>query len=135
MRKLNKYEIIFLSFFTFTVLGYNIFYCHWLSDEAQKSYSFIWNHLFVIALIIFGKSLYETVFTILLSYGIVIFKTELIIYNVALLLVDKENYSTLNTSYDIVLILTGTIFIVVFIAKFFDKICITFNKLLRWISK
>jgi hypothetical protein len=131
MRKLDKIETICLFYLMLVVLSYSV----GTNSQLWNSFYFIREHSYIIVLLLFLKDKFLSVFSILLKWGIIVFKVEMIIYNIFLIFVTEKEAEKYNNCYDIVLILTASIFIVIFIAKFLDKILIIFNKFRKWINK
>jgi hypothetical protein len=104
-------------------------------SQLWNSFYFIREHSYIIILLLLLKDRFLSVFSTLLKYGIIVFKVEMIIYNIFLIFVTRKEAENYNNCYDIVLVLTASIFIVVFIAKFLDKILIIFHKIKKWISR
>jgi len=139
MRKLDKKEIVLFLYLTLVIARYILFYFHLTTGEFQKSFIFIVDHSFVIAILLFLRPFVDSVLANLLIFGIIIFKIELIAYNMALLIVPETHYNSLNCSYDVIMGLTLTIGIIVIVCRFFDKIVIgitkiihAFNVLFKW---
>lgn len=135
MRKIDKYEFWLMAYFGCCILGYIIFYLHLGSPAFVKGFMLIREHLFIIGLLLLLRLVVSSVLGNLFLWGIIAYKIELILYNIALLIVPEKYYNQLNTSYDVLIILILSIFIIVFVCTFFDKIVITINKLYSLIFK
>lgn len=131
MRKLDKYELLFAIYFGLTIIRYCLVYSNLLGSEFNKSFTFIIEHSAMMWIAIFLYPYVDTLFTRLLIIGFVIFKAELVLYNIALLIVGKANYNSLNCSYDVVMALTLTIGVIVLGCRFFDKIVIFITKIIH----
>lgn len=131
MRNPDKIELSQLLFVTACVISFTI----GGNNNFWTSFYFIREHLFIIAILLFLKPYVNSVFSILLIYGIVVYKIELILYNIILIFLSEEKACALNGSYNLVLTLTFSLFLIIFISKFFDKICLILNRLRKWISK
>ena len=131
MKKLDKIETICLIYLMLVVLSYSV----GTDSKLWNSFYFIREHSYIIVLLLFLKDKFLSVFSILLKLGIIVFKIEMIIYNIFLIFVTEKEAEKYNNCYDIILILTASIFIVIFIAKFLDKILTIFNKFRKWINK
>lgn len=130
MRKLDKIELSQLIFITACVISFTI----GIDSKFWTSFYFIREHLFIIVILLFLKPYVNSVFSILLIYGIVAYKIELILYNIILIFLSDEKAYTLNSSYNLVLTLTFSLFLIIFISKFFDKICLIFNRVSKWMK-
>jgi hypothetical protein len=131
MKKLDKKEIVLISYLALIIVRYVIFYFNIGAFEFQKSYAYVVEHSFIIAILLFLRPFVDSVLSNLLVIGIVVFKSELILYNILLLLVSKEGYNALNCSYDVVLLLSVTIGIIIIVCRFFDKIAIFVTKIIH----
>lgn len=149
--KIDKYETAFWLYLALVIVSYVFFYLKIGSSEFQKSFTIIREHSFIILLLLWVRSKINTSLAGLLLWSILIYKFELIAYNIALIFASKEHhpkiskysqYDKLNISYDIVLILSSTILIAVLVSRYFDKICNTAIKItnflkysLRWTNR
>lgn len=131
MKKFDKVEISSLLFLIACVIPLTIN----IGKDFGEHFYYIREHLFIIALLLFLRDTSLSSFSILLKYGIIIYKIELIIYNIILIPIPEEKEDIMNTSYDVAMILTGSIFLITFTCKYFDQICKISNKILRWISR
>lgn len=130
MRKVDKIELSQLLFITACVISFTA----GGNNNFWTSFYFVREHLFVIAILLFLKPYVNSVFSILLIYGIVVYKTELILYNIILIFLSDGKACALNNSYNLVLTLTFSLFLIIFISKFFDKICLIFNRVSKWMK-
>jgi len=126
MRKLYTIEIILLTYLVLCIIGFA-----GGTSNFWKSFYFIREHGFIIALLIGPKNYFSTVFKTLLSWGVVTFKLELIAFNVVLIFLTKEHYDIYNHCYILIVIFSFTIWFTIFICTFFDKIVIIINKCLK----
>lgn len=104
------------------------------NTDFWEHFYYIREHGFIIGILLLKDKSYS-VFATLLMYGIIIYKLELILYNNVLLLIPENKAYTLNHSYDAMLIFTGSLFLIIFVCKFFDKICLILTRVTKWISK
>lgn len=124
MRKLDMYEKSLLAF----LLMFMIYYLN-NGGKYWNSYGFAKEHVVELVCFIFLLPVVATRFARMLLYGLIVYKSELIIYNIALVLV--EDPKSLNNCYDIVIVLSLSIWLILFICIFFDKLALLVNKILK----
>lgn len=126
MRKLYTIEIILLTYIVLFIVGFA-----GGTSNFWKSFYFIREHGLIVALLIGPKNYFSTVFSTLLSWGVVALKLELIAFNIVLIFLSKELYAQYTWWYNGVIILSISAWLVIFICIFFDKIVIIINKCLK----
>lgn len=128
MRKLDVYEKSFLSFF----LMFMVYYLN-TKGAIWDSYGFAKEHIVEFISFLLFIPVVATRFAKMLLYGLIVYKLELIVYNIALAIVD--NPKSLNNCYDIVIILTVSIWLILFTCIFYDKIALLVTKILKYFFK
>lgn len=131
MRKLDKTEIASLTFITLCAINF----AFGKSSPFWDSFYFIKEHGFIIALLLLIRSESLSSFSVLLKYSIIVYKLELILFNILLIFLNYHEYEKIKHCYNFVIVFTASIFLLLFIAKFFDKICLTLSRLKKWINK
>jgi hypothetical protein len=132
---LDKHRLVFLIYLTLVLVGYVFFYLHVGTSEFQKSFSFIRIHAFVILLLLWVRSKLDTSDAAILLWGIIVYESELILYNILLVIVTKKNYEALNTSYDVVMCLSFTILVAVLFCQYFNKIILLITKIISYLKR
>lgn len=92
------------------------------SRSMWKSFYFVREHLFIIGLILLVLDHVYDTFQLLLLYGLVIYKVELIFFNVFLAFVDAEKWIHLTNSYDITIWLTISIWFILFLCLLIKRL-------------
>lgn len=128
MRKLDVYEKAFLSFF----LMFMIYYLN-TGGTIWDSYGFSKEHIVELISFVLFIPVVATKFAKMLLYGLIVYKIELIIYNIALAIV--EDPKSLNNCYDIVIALSLSIWLILVICIFYDKIALLVTKILKKLFK
>lgn len=83
------------------------------SDNSfWASYSFILEHGLVISLLLFLKNKCESVTSIVILWGEILRRIELIVFNIILIPLPVEQYKEAKHTNSIVLLVLGTIFII-----------------------
>jgi hypothetical protein len=84
-----------------------------LNDSALwNSFYYIREHLFIIVLLLVIKSFLQTFFSKIIIWGIIVYKIELILFNVCLAFLNKDSYDQLCLSYDVAIIFTALIWLI-----------------------
>jgi hypothetical protein len=99
-----------------------------------NTFYFVKEHLGWIALLFFIKPFVDTIFAILLINGLIFYKILLILFNIATFFVSKDNNLAFKHCYYFVMFFGLVLWIIIFTARFFDKIVIfakEINKLLK----
>lgn len=85
------------------------------------AFYYIREHLFIIGLLLLISSyIYETM-QLTLVYGLILYKAELIVFNICLATMPQEEWNRLSTSYDIAVKFTLSIWIILFICLIIRK--------------
>jgi len=117
MKTGGKTSIGLLLFFLACVVGL-VFSA---STPFWNSFYFVREHIFIIGLLlIISDHVYEST-ELMLIYGIVLYKMELVIFNICLAFIPKPQWEMLSNSYNIGIWLTFSIWAILFICLIFKK--------------
>lgn len=101
-------QIIFLIYIVHCALGQVTAQ----NTALWESLYYIREHLFIIVLLLVVNSYLRTYFSKLIIYGLIIYKFELILFNIFLAFLDKKSFDNLCLSYDIAMIFTASIWLI-----------------------
>lgn len=127
MRKLYTIEMVLLIYLILCIIGFS-----GGDSNFWKSFYFIREHGFIIALLIGPKNYFSTVFSKMLSWGVIGLKVELVIFNLVLVFLPNDLYAYYTNWYNAIIILSLSIWIIIFVCIFFDKLIIIINKCLNF---
>lgn len=91
------------------------------SSPLWKSFYFIREHIFVIGLLILiSDYIYESL-QLTLIYGLILYKIELVVFNIILAFMPSESWIILSKSYNVAIWFTVSIWFILFICLLIKK--------------
>lgn len=91
------------------------------SSAISDSIYYITEHIFVIGILLLVSEYIYDSFQLTLIYGIILYKIELIIFNIYLAFMPPEKWDLLSKRYDISVNFTFTIWVIIFICLLIKK--------------
>jgi hypothetical protein len=117
MKTESKVIIGITAYVLFTVIG--LIFAK--SSPVWNSFYFIREHVFVIGLLLLLSDYVFDTLQLTLIYGLILYKAELIVFNIYLAFLPSEKWQHMSKSYDIAVWLTLSIWIILFACLLIKK--------------